>query len=223
MYHTHIICSIFTKTLYCTVHQSFTQAQSSPDYPIIGSNDSTPAIAFNFEGFYLNTLRPAPSNGTITTIEYCYYGRRDNSVRIYQSLVAVYRRATRGTVNRVSDTIQITKRLPSDNVPPADVLLLGFNCDYLELNQNISVIAGDLIGACIYDDSDTETLNLVSETESGEFLPVDSANNADCNSGTLPRRIDEDTLEDTMRRVRLHLFAEIGTFNLPPLFSRIGT
>ena len=115
-------------------------------------------------------------------------------------------------MNRVSDTIQIRKRLPSDNVSPADVLLEGFNCDYLELNENISVIAGDLLGACIYDDSDIEVLNLVSLTDSGDILPMDSANHADCNTGTLPRRINEDNLEETMRRVRLHLFAEIGTF-----------
>lgn len=194
------------------VYHRFTLAQSSSNYPIIGSNDSTPAVAFNFEGFYLNTLRPAPSNGTITTIEYCYYGRRDNSVRTYQSLVAVYRSSTRGTMVRVSDTIQIIKRLPSDNVPEADILLQGFNCDYLELNDNISVIAGDLIGACIYDNSDIEVLNLVSLTESGDFLPVDSVNHADCDTGTLPRRLMNDHLEDTTRRVRLHLFAEIGTF-----------
>ena len=169
-----------------------------------------PAVAFNFEGFYLNTVRPAPSNGTITTIEYCYYGRRDNSMRIYQSLVAVYRLSTRGTMTRVSDTISIAKRLPSDNVLPSDVLLQGFNCDYLELNENISVIVGDLIGACIYDNSDIEVLNLVSLTERGDFLPVDSVNHADCESGELPRRLMEDHLENTMRRVTLHLFAEIG-------------
>lgn len=115
-------------------------------------------------------------------------------------------------MTRVSDTILITKRLPSDNVPQADVLLLGFNCDYLELDESISVITGDLIGACVYDNSDVETLNLVSLTDNGDFLPVDSVNHADCDTGTLPRRLMNDHLENTMRRVTLHLFAEIGMF-----------
>lgn len=192
------------------VYHSFTLALNLSNNPIIGSNNSTPAVAFNFEGFFLNTLRPAPSNGTIKTLEYCYYGRRDNSVRRYQSLVALYRRSDQETMTRVSDTIQIMKWLPSDNVPQADVLLQGFNCDYLDLNTNISVIAGDLIGACIYDNSDIEQLNLVSLTDSGDFLPVDSVNHADCDTGTLPRRLMNDHLEATNRRVLLHLFAEIS-------------
>ena len=126
--------------------------------------------------------------------------------------MAVYRTATRDTFIRVSDTILITKRLPVDNVPQADILLPGFNCDYLNLNKNISVMAGDLIGACIYDNSDVEQLNLVSLTDSGDFLPVDSVNHADCDTGTLPRRLMNDHLEATTRRVLLHLFAEISKF-----------
>ena len=191
----------------CLVHQSFTLAQSSQ---VIGSNDSTPAVPFNFEGFYLNTLQPATSNGTITTLKYCYYGTRDRSVNIYQSLVAVYRKGLRGNYDRISDTVLITKHRPSDTVLQTDVLLQGFNCDYLELNKNISVVVGDVIGACVYDTSNVEVLNLVSLTDNGGFLPVDSVHHADCDTGELPRRLVNDHLEATTRRVLLHLFAQIG-------------
>ena len=134
-------------------------------------------------------------------------------MRTYKSLVAVYRPGTRGNFDRVSDTITITKQNPSANILVANTLLLGFNCDYYELDEAINVTMGDVIGACVYDTGDTGQLDLVSSTDNGDFLPVDSVNHADCDTGTVPRRLMNDHLEATNTRILLHLFAEIGKFS----------
>ena len=195
-----------------TVAYHLTLAQVEEKSNIIGSKDSTPLNPFGNDGFYLNKERPAPSNGTIKSVQYCYYGRRDTSVNTYQSLVALYRPGARSTFDRVSDTLIISKRRPISNVPPGDVLLRGFNCDVYELETSIQVQKGDVIGACIYDNSNIGNLDLISRTPStngGYTLFVDSVNRADCDSGTLPSKLYNDNFEGTMDEGILHVSAEI--------------
>ena len=172
---------------------------------VIGSNVTTRLTPFNSDGFYLNTARPAPSNGTITGFSYCFYGNRDNSIRIYQSLVALYR-AREGRIKRyerVSDTFVISKRTPFTQ---------GFNCTSYELNVGLQVLQGDMIGACIYDTSNTGQLDLVSLSSLNESYTLlsESVHHADCDTEVLPDRILEDALERTRQNVILHISAEIS-------------
>lgn len=188
----------------------FTLAQDSSTTTLIGSNDTTPLLPFDTDGFYINTARPAVQNGTISSLNYCYYGRQDNSKNRYQSLVAVYRpTGVRGIYISISDTIIISKLTPALTVPQADTLIRGFNCDYYELQESVQVLKGDVIGACIYDTSNIGQLDLLSQTSEGYTLLVDSAHNADCDKGVLPSIIRGDSLEGTTRRGILHVSAEI--------------
>lgn len=189
----------------------FTLALNSSTATLIGSNDSTQFSPFDVDGFYINKARPAAKNGTISGLNYCYYGRRDNSKDRYQSLIAVYRPAgiRNNNYERISDIIVISKLTPTSTVPQADALMRGFNCDYYELQENVQVIADDVIGACVYDTSNIGQLDLLSSTSEGYTLLMDSANHADCENGLLPSIIRGDSLEETMRRGILHVSAEI--------------
>ena len=194
-----------------TVYQ-LTLALAMSSSPIIGSNVSTPQILDSVstaERFYLNTARPAPCNGTITSLEYCYYGEMTNSRRTYQSIVALYRPVGGTSYQRISDTISISKQTPIREIPSADVLLPGFNCDSYELNSSIQVQMGDVIGACIYDTLNTEQLDLVSLTGDGLILPFKGDSDAGCEDDILPDTVDG-LRDDDSRRIILHVFAEIS-------------
>lgn len=180
---------------------------------LIGSNESSPLSPFDFDAFYLNTARPAQINGTINSLSYCYYGRRDSSADFYQSLVALYRSAGRSGYQRISETVVITKRNPTLQTSPDEVLLRGFNCDYYELSENVQVMEGDLIGACIFDTARIGKLDLLSVTSDGYSLLADGGNTIDCDRGTLPMTIMGDILEGTRRRGILHVSAEICKSN----------
>ena len=188
----------------------FTLALNGSTTTLIGSNDSTQLSPFSMDGFYINTARPAAQNGTISSFNYCYYGRLDNSKDRYQSLVAVYRpTGIRGIYINISDTIVISKSTPTLTAPQADALIRGFNCDYYELQESVQVLAGDVIGACIYDTSNIGELDLLSRTSEGYTLLADSAHSADCDKGVLPSIVRGDNLEGTTRRGILHVSAEI--------------
>ena len=110
---------------------------------------------------------------------------------------------------RISDIISISKQTPIDEVPPADALLPGFNCDSYELNGSIQVQMGDVIGACIYDTSRTERLDLVSLTGDGYFMLSQDDNRAGCEDDTLPNTVGLGELRlDGIRRI-LHISGEI--------------
>lgn len=202
-------CPILSLEKLISTVQHRTLALNNPTSILIGSNDSTPLSPFDVDGFYINTARPAPSNGTITTLNYCYYGRRDNSKDLYQSLIALYRPAIRSSYERVSDTIIVSKLPPTSTVPQTDVLMRGFNCDYYELQGSLQVLEGDVLGACIFDTSRIGQLDLISFTREGYTFLRDGANNVDCDRGVLPLEIGGDTLERTIRRGILHVSAGI--------------
>lgn len=173
-----------------------------------------PLNRFGNDGFYLNKAKPAPANGTIKGLQYCYYGRRDSSVNRYQSLVALYRPGERSTYDRVSETLIISKRTPTrlNNVQPDELLQIGFQCDDYELETGLQVQTGDVIGACIYDNSNIGNLDLLSRASSangGYTLFVDGTNHADCDSGMLPVRLYNDDFEATLNQGILHVSAEI--------------
>lgn len=172
----------------------------------------------NNRRLYLNTERNATCNGTITTINYCYYGPSDSNPRIYQSLVAVYRPISDGRdFEIVSPSIRIQRQTTgsdSDQSSSDDILLPGFNCDTYQLEESIPVQIGDVIGACIDEIQGTRQLNLVSKVDTDEgynnILLNIGANDAGCSDGVLPREIQmRNNLNEINRRI-LHVFSEIS-------------
>ena len=186
---------------------------STSSDPIIGSSDNSSSEVDSNQDFYLNTGRPANCSGTITTLRYCYYGQSDNDRNTYQSSVALYR-LMNGRTNiyvRVSDTIAISKRTPISDVPPAETLLPGFNCDSYKLNESIRVQTGDVIGACIDNDGPIRQLNLVSNNENAYDILFADSDYVGCRNSIsfLLNRISEIDFQTTQNRI-LHVYAEIS-------------
>ena len=174
---------------------------------IVGSNVSTPTQVSNRDRFYLNTDRSAPCNGTITRFGYCYYGRDDDSDNTYQVLVSLYRPvAGNGYINILANAVSIIKQTPRFQFPPADALLLGFNCDSIELEESVQVQEGDVIGVCLTNGDNINRLDVVSRNGDGysmRYIEADDIN--DCES--LPEVVDN--LQETGILRILHIFAEI--------------
>ena len=174
---------------------------------IIGSNVSTPTDDANMNRLYLNTARPAPCNGTIRQFGYCYYGNDNNNERTYQVLVSIYRPVAGNDYINIMNTVPIIKQTPISEVPPADALLPGFNCDSVELEESVQVIEEDVIGACVVDNSLLERLDVVSRNNdnNGYRMYYDDANNCE----NLPRIIIGNNLQRTGDGRILHIFAQI--------------
>ena len=105
----------------------------------------------------------------------------------------------------ITNTVSIIKRTPLSEVPLADALLPGFNCDSVELEESVQVIERDVIGACVVDNSVLERLDIVSENNNdGYSMLSGGANN--CES---LQRIIGDNLHEIRNGRILHIFAEI--------------
>ena len=174
---------------------------------------------FDRNRFYLNTARPAPCNGTITSLRYCYYGREDSNRNTYQVLVALYRpEPGSNNYQNITNTISITKQTPISQVPLADALLPGFNCDSVELEESVQVLAEDVIGVCHTNDNNLNRLDVVSRTNNGYnmfYIDTDQLNDINnCESGVLPDVVGDNLQETGILRI-LHIFAEICELSYP--------
>ena len=184
-------------------------AQEACSRPI-GSNISLEFTASGTNRFYLNTAKRASCNGTISKIDYCYYGPRKimKNTDGYQATMALYRLSDGGiSYDKVSDTVNISKlRIASSE----ETILVGFNCDSYLLSENVQVQEGDVIGACIYDPGfRSEPLVLVGESASNGYLMMyQDTSSAGCSSDALPD-IVTDLILDNVPKV-LHISAQIS-------------
>ena len=168
------------------------------------------------DGLYLNTDRPATCNGTISLLEYCYYGDLDTLQKTYRSLIAVYRLVNQSHYERVSETISVTRRsYPFPLTPQADNILPGFNCDSQILIPSIRVKTGDIIGACIYNSQGTSELDMITSRPGGYRMMFEHG--VRCDTGEMPLVLDDGLRLDLFPRV-LHVSAEIGMVNDRKLF-----
>ena len=183
--------------------------------PIIGDTDQVPnfvVLATNDpDGVYLNTDRPATCNGTISLLEYCYYGNSDVSQNTYRSLIAVYRPVNQSRYERVSETISVTRRsYPFPLTPQADNILPGFNCDSQVLIPSIRVQTGDIVGVCIYNSRETSELDMITFRPGGYRMLFEGG--VRCDSGEMPQVVGDRLQLDFAARI-LHTSAIIGMVN----------
>ena len=186
---------------------------------VIGS-DVRSELTRSFENrFFLNIARPARCNGTVTTLDYCYYGRDDVvlSCVTYESLVAIYRPVSNNqNFIKVSESVAITKSTPINEAPPGEALLPGFNCDSHILGESTQVLVGDVIGVCFHDPRgpDRQPLDLVSRDNNGYSMLADATVDVRCDIGVMPSGVRRNQLERTGSRSRdrriLHVSAKIG-------------
>ena len=178
--------------------------------------------------FYLNTANPAPCSGTVSKWRVCYYGPPDETILTsYWATYAVYRRNSAGdTYNRVSDTFSAVRASVSlllaygifNNVDGL-VRVNNFTCYDDSIDTPLTVQAGDVIGACVFDPEDvTLIFNRVTRLQLNVVGRSDSANShlmeldeaaAGCTEDTLPQSVSTDSLTLTNSRA-LHIYATIG-------------
>ena len=172
----------------------------------IGRNNDSVLSERTEQRFYLDVNNPATCNGTITNWTVCYYGRSDSDT--YLATYAVYRIISFGEdeyYERVSEVF--TAVTATTNVGFSDVLNeIGFNCytDLIDVGDSpLTIHAGDIIGACVFDPSGPRReLDIVGEV-SGESL---MEANIDCDLHS--HMIQQSELQTRDNR-RLHIYANI--------------
>ena len=200
----------------------------------IGNNNETAATERRDQMFYLDLANPAPCDGRIMSWRVCYYGpgnRNDlNGLRSYWATYAVYRRTDDGATQRyerVSEIFTAVRgtrplirgmgpRVTNDRIDGE--IQSGFVCydDSLEAGRlTLTVQAGDVVGACVFDPADQRPIRrsqlaVVGEVE-GESLLAMNANG--CSIDSIPSDVPTNQLTVINSR-RLHIYAPVGMFKL---------
>ena len=153
---------------------------------------------------FLNTDYPAPCSGTIERWRLCFYRPVTHGVNDrYRLTLAVYR--TMGTqyyvrVNPSLHTITVDFPAQSNN----------FACQYYDLNMNdqFNIEAGDIVGACVFNPSQTdrERMDIVSEANEYSLKQI----NTRCGWYSVPHTISSSQLSTINSRL-LHLSATISS------------
>ena len=199
----------------------------------IGNGNETRGTERRDQMFYLNTANPAPCTGNITSWRVCYYGPAGStstfSLRAYWASYAVYRRIGSGSINeryeRVSEVFvalratrllaEIRSRRRPETTPEIDgVIKDGFNCYTDQLGNGVSqmtVQAGDLIGACVFDPIDgslisRRQLDIVGDVSGQSLLAMSTGA---CSRDSIPTSIPVSQLR-TINSRRLHVYANVG-------------
>ena len=176
--------------------------------------------------FYLNTANPAPCTGNITSWRVCYYGPGQNELEdddffSYWATYAVYRRMGSGgdesyeRVSQLFSAIRATNnlvRIDFAGLTDGVIRQQGFNCyDDSIPSSGLTVQAGDVLGACIFNPVNENRLtriqlNIVGQGGDESLLQMGAGG---CSMDTLPNSIQASQLSRVDSR-RLHLYANIG-------------
>ena len=201
------ICSVSGQTCNCT----------------IGRNDDSELNEGTDQRFYLDVNNPATCNGTITNWTVCYYGRSDSGS--YWATYAVYQRMGSGDdeyYERVSE--MFTAVTSTMDVGFSDGLnQMGFNCytDFIDIgNSPLTIQAGDIIGACVFNPSGgpRRELDIVGEVSGESLMQAD----IDCTMDAMLSSIQQSELQPCDDR-RLHIYANIEPGKMHELRSVMHT
>ena len=191
---------------------------------LIGNSDETQLRARRDRRFYLDDDHPAPCAGNVTSWTVCYYAPNNLAENgIYWVLYAIYRRNVSQNgdrYERVSDTFTAVRSEDFIDAPIVDGGIIGeeFNCynDTIDNgDSSLTVQAGDVLGACIFDPDDTgnavrHQLDIVGEVEGESLLEM---NDDRCvfmgDDREIPLSVERSQLSPRPSR-RLHLYANIG-------------
>ena len=152
----------------------------------------------------------------------CYYGPDEVDNRGgYFATYAVYRRMGADSFERVSETFRAIRAVQRfTSIPAVDGVIQagGFSCYDDSINDGnspLTIQAGDVLGACVFDPQDRDSFNafqldVVGETRgrpSGSLLEMNSDG---CErTSPLPSSIQMNSLRTRNSR-RLHIHANIG-------------
>ena len=191
----------------------------------IGRNDESELGVRTDQRFYLDVNNPATCNGTITNWRVCYYGRSEGrplevTGTSYWATYAVYRRMGSGgdeSYEQVSEMFRAV-RITTGLGDGADGLnQMGFNCytDSIDAGDSpLTIHAGDIIGACVFDPKDgsivtRRELDIVGEVLAGQGESLMQADiDVDCTVDDIPSGIQLSDLRRQNNR-RLHIYANV--------------
>lgn len=188
---------------------------------VIGNSNEAAATPSRARRFYLNAAHPAPCTGNVTSWRVCYYGP-DNVNRIgsYWATYAVYRvmvsdaSARYVRVSEMFRAIRTIAGFTGDPIVDGEIVEEGFNCytDSIDVGDSpLTIQAGDLLGACIFDPSNSILVNrlqldVVGEANGESLLQMDEGG---CSRNAIPSDIPANQLTSLDSR-RLHIYANIG-------------
>ena len=197
-------------------------AQQVCTSPSIGSNvrinlSNSESVGYHAQ-YYLNTARPASCNGTISSVDYCYYGpsqySNDNRTGHWIAVVALYHLQPNGSYSRVSNrSILLAKQ---DDPRSSDRILLNFNCDTYVPRSTMRVQEGDVFGVLLITDQIQQLipswapvrahgLDLVGDSSDG-YLMMNKTLNQD------------EEIRDLRDQIVRSIFSDDG-FNLPSILD----
>ena len=172
----------------------------------------------------------ATCNGAVTSWTVCYYGPSDPIFSLsYWATYAVYRRSNTASgeeryerVSGVLSAVRSTRNLINFNAdPPTDGQIQngGFMCYNDSVNtsdSSLTIQAGDIIGACVFDPQDgiwfaRQPLDIVGRMNGESLLQVDLPDGA-CTMDAIPSSILRSDLQNRNDR-RLHIYANIEPGN----------
>ena len=191
---------------------------------IIGNSDSNEVNDRSERRFYLDINNPATCSGIVTSWTVCYHGRTqtDPAPRFgasYWATYAVYRRTDSGEggeerYERVSEMFRAVRATINFGEHVDGVLQEGFSCYNDSDNSTLTIQAGDIIGACIFDPEDTSPfvgrhqLDIVGQVRGESLSQLQSDV---CTMDAIPSSIPYSDLLIRDNR-RLHIYANIGSY-----------
>ena len=170
---------------------------------VVGS-DAGGSAANRDRNFYLNTQDPAPCDGTINEVQYCYY-KTNNKIATggFSFTTAFYREMSPGTYTAISNSYTTVTGY-------FDHGLQSFRCVTAPIPP-LQIQAGDVIGVCIYHPplglfGIRAQLDVVGRNAgSGQYLQ--RASNSGCGDSAVPNTVSSLTREDSLV---LHISARIS-------------
>ena len=196
--------------------------------PIGNDNSETEITAARDRRFYLNTANPATCNGTVSSWTVCYYGPSSlDSSASYWATYAVYRRNNSDGQERYDQVSRMFSAVRANGIAAriadpedGDIQEDGFVC-YSDSTGGtpVTIQAGDIIGACIFDPDDNNILSSFDRLQldivgrqtgtPGESLLQLSESEASCSRNSIPNSVLGNDLSSRDDR-RLHLYANIS-------------
>ena len=186
----------------------------------IGNSDETAATASRTQMFYLDTANAAACTGNITSWRVCYYGPDSvNNRGNYWATYAVYRMMGSGDsvrYIRVSGMFSAVRTIAIfvsvDPVADGEITEGGFNCYDDAIDSPLTIQAGDILGACVFDPDDIQLiitrlpLDVVGEANGESLLQMGTS---DCSRTDILSDVPANQLSPINSR-RLHIYASIG-------------
>ena len=190
----------------------------------IGNSNETALAADRSRRFYLDTANSAPCTGNVTSWRVCYYGPNQGPgerFSRYWATYAVYRKMGSGADEYYEQVSQLFSAVTSavqiiDDSGTIDGVIRqqGFTCYDDTITAPLTVQAGDIIGACVFNPMNgnfnfftRSQLDIVGQVSGESLLQMDSGA---CSITALPTNIQASQLSNVNSR-RLHIYANIGT------------